>query len=71
MKELDELDRLTKEIVKAAEADQKTRRTRAVLCVILTAVGLPMFIYHTSWQVGLSLFMLLWANNISIKLDRR
>lgn len=70
MKELDELDRLTKEIAEEGEKERRNRKPLIIFWFILMGVGFPMLIYYTSWQVGVAVFLLLWANNISVKLNQ-
>ena len=38
-----------------------------IFAVLLLVVGTGLIWYHSSWQNALGVFLLIWANNISIR----
>jgi hypothetical protein len=68
MKELDELDRLTKEIIADGKKNRKSRKIRMVVSWIMLITGMYMLWHYTSWHVALAVFILLWSNNIAVRL---
>ena len=70
MKELDELDRLTKEIIADNVKERKSRKIKMVVSWIMLAVGMYLVWHYTSWHVALGIFLLLWSNNVAVSLRK-
>jgi fatty acid desaturase len=67
MNPVDRLHELTKEMDAEHEKNKRLRIPLLIFASILGIAGVILLAYHGNWQICLAVFLLLWGNNVMLR----